>query len=193
MLILPGYSLANHSCLSLIAHSKWPEVEIMSSTTSEKTIDVLRTMFARYGLPLQLVTDNGPQFISSELQEFFKANRMKHILSAPYHPASKGQVERFVQTLKCFLKTSDNNGKTLGHRLAEFLFVYQATPRATTYTIPSDLFLRRKLRTRFDLMMPNTKEYVTSKKAEQKWRHVQYVKDIVSRIDCNGSRLLWIE
>ena len=47
------------------AHSKWPEVEIMSSTTSTQTIDRLRTIFARYGVPAQVVTDNGPQFKSA--------------------------------------------------------------------------------------------------------------------------------
>jgi len=44
------------------AHSKWPEVFEMSSTTSLKTIATLRHLFAAYGLPEQLVSDNGPQF-----------------------------------------------------------------------------------------------------------------------------------
>ena len=43
------------------AHSNWPEVEIMHSTTAAKTIDVLRKMFDTFGLPEQLFTDNGPQ------------------------------------------------------------------------------------------------------------------------------------
>ena len=33
------------------AHSKWPEVIEMKSTTAERTIQELRTIFARYGLP----------------------------------------------------------------------------------------------------------------------------------------------
>ena len=44
------------------AHSKWPEAQIMSSTTAGQTIAVLRDMFARNGLPKQVVSDNGPQF-----------------------------------------------------------------------------------------------------------------------------------
>ena len=46
------------------SHSKWLEVEIMPSVTSESTIERLRNMFARYGVPMQLVSDNGPQFTS---------------------------------------------------------------------------------------------------------------------------------
>ena len=42
------------------AHSKWGEVIEVSTTTSVKTIQTLRQPFARYGLPSQLVSDNGP-------------------------------------------------------------------------------------------------------------------------------------
>ena len=48
------------------AHYKWPEVHHMSTTTTTKTIQVLRSLFARYGIPEQQVSDNGPQFVSEE-------------------------------------------------------------------------------------------------------------------------------
>jgi hypothetical protein len=154
------------------AHSKWPEVQIMKSTTAEKTIEVLRSVFARQGLPEQLVTDNGPQFISTEFKAFLKANGIKHILSAPYHPASNGLAERFIQTLKRTLKAGGKEGKTIHHRLTDFLFEYRATPHTTTNISPSELLMKRKLRTRFDLMSPlNTKGYVAGKQADQKIHH----------------------
>ena len=86
------------------AYSMWPEVLIMNSTTSQKTIEALRNMFSRYGLPEQLVSDNGPQFASSEFAHFMPANGIKHIRSVPYRPSSNGQVERLVQTLKRSLR-----------------------------------------------------------------------------------------
>ena len=46
------------------AYSKWPFVTVMNSTTVEKTIDALRQLFAMYGIPEQLVSDNGSQFTS---------------------------------------------------------------------------------------------------------------------------------
>ena len=70
------------------AHSKWPEVIPMSSTTTSKTIEVLRDLFARFGIPEQIVSDNGPQFVSEEFQAFIKSNGIRHITSAPYHPAT---------------------------------------------------------------------------------------------------------
>jgi hypothetical protein len=51
------------------AHSKWPEVEILPSTTSMQTIDQLRTIFAQYGVPMEVVTDNMPQYTSAEFQD----------------------------------------------------------------------------------------------------------------------------
>ena len=154
------------------AHSKWPEVKLMNSTTTASTIEALRSIFAQHGLPEQLVTDNGPQFVSADFEKFLKGNGIKHIRSAPYHPASNGLVERFVQTLKRALKAGGKDGKSIQHRLAEFLFEYRATPHATTNTSPSELLMKRKLRTRFDLMSPlSIKDQVTSKQAEQKHFH----------------------
>ena len=57
-------------------HSKWPEVSMVSSITVSKTMGVLRQMFAAYGLPDQIISDNGPQFISDHLATFTKMNGM---------------------------------------------------------------------------------------------------------------------
>lgn len=49
------------------AHSKWPEVAIMRSITTGKTIEKLGEMFSRFGTPVQLISDNGPQLVSQEM------------------------------------------------------------------------------------------------------------------------------
>jgi len=86
--------------IAVDAHSKWPEVVQMKTTTATQTIIVLRQMFCAYGIPEQLVSDNGPQFSSTEFAQFCSANGIKHIRVAPYHPSSNGLAERFVQTFK---------------------------------------------------------------------------------------------
>ena len=45
------------------AHSKWPEVIQMTPTSTEQTVIALQQLFARFGLPLQLVSYNGPYAI----------------------------------------------------------------------------------------------------------------------------------
>ena len=147
-----------------------------STTISEKTIEVLRQLSARYGLPEQLVSDNGTQFVSGEFATFMKANRIKHIRCTPYHPSSNGLAERFVQTFKRAMKASEYDGKSMQHRLSNFLLTYRSAPHATTNQSPSSLFLKREVRTRFDLLKPDGETQVTAKQALQKLAHDRKVK-----------------
>lgn len=57
------------------------------------------TLFASYGLPEEIVTDNRPQFVSSTFKTFIKTNGVKQTLGSPYHPASNGAAERSVKIL----------------------------------------------------------------------------------------------
>ena len=56
------------------AYSKWLCVESMNTTTSTKTVNVLRSWFAIYGLPVELESDNGPQPCSAEFELFLTKN-----------------------------------------------------------------------------------------------------------------------
>ena len=62
------------------SHSKWIEAQHMTSITSEKTINELRLIFAQHGLPEEVVSNNGPQFVSNEFAEFMHRNGIKHTL-----------------------------------------------------------------------------------------------------------------
>lgn len=110
------------------AHSKWPEVFPMKKITSFKTIEILRTVFARNGIPEQIVSDNESQFTSHEFDEFIRKNGIKHFKSAPYHPATNGLAERFVQTFKRSMKTMKNQEKSLNKKIANFLLLYRNAP-----------------------------------------------------------------
>ena len=59
-------------------HSKWLEVKHMLSTTTDRTVEELRLIFAQHGLPEEGVSDNGPQFISNEFSEFMSKNGAKY-------------------------------------------------------------------------------------------------------------------
>ena len=82
------------------AHSKWTEAVEMKSTMAAKTIKELWKVFSVHGIPEQVVSDNDPQFSSAEFGEFCKVNGVKHLCVSPYHPASNGLAEWFVQTFK---------------------------------------------------------------------------------------------
>ena len=150
-------SLEGKDYLILIdSHSKWIEVELITTTTSSKTIEVIRHWFASYGLPMELVSDNGPQFTATEFKDFLNRNGVKHTLTPPYHPSSNGAAERSVQIVKNNLKKHLVAKQkhlepklTFKQMLDNFLLTYRATPHSVTGRSPAELFLKREVRTRF--------------------------------------------
>ena len=157
--------------IAVDAHSKWPEACIMNSTTAAKTITTLREMFARYGIPRQLVSDNGPQFVSGEFRQFMLVNGVKHIRSSPYHPASNGAAERLVQTVKQALRSGHQAGHSLEQSLQTFLLRYRITPHATTGVSPCALMFGRDLRTRLHQLTPDIGAHVREQQVRQKDQH----------------------
>lgn len=72
--------------------SKWVDVKLMTAGTAAlETISKLRDFFSVFGLPAELVSDNGPPFSSNDFVMFCQANGIKPIKSPPYHPQSNGQ------------------------------------------------------------------------------------------------------
>ena len=144
-----------------------------AGTTVNKMIEILRHVFAMYGLPEQLVSDNGPQFTSEEFAIFMKLNGVKHTRSAPYHPSTNGLAERFIQSMKQGLKASLSSGLSLSHRLSNFLLTYRSTIHSTTGVSPCSLFLKREVRTRFDLLRPDIESSVMGKQKTDHDRHAR--------------------
>ena len=122
------------------AHSKWIEAFPMSSATSSATIQRLQTLFAQFGLPKTIVSD----ITSQEFKKFLEVNGIRHLTSAPYHPATNGLAERAVQIVKNGLKR-DIEG-TLSAQLARILFNYRITPHGTTKVSPAELLFGRNLK-----------------------------------------------
>ena len=109
----------------------------MKTTTADSTINAMRNIFARYGLPTQVVSDNGPPFQSAEYEEFLRQNGIQRILVSPYHPSSNGLGERFVQTFKYAMESAaDDPSSSIQRRIQNFLLSYRSTPHATTGSSP---------------------------------------------------------
>lgn len=157
------------------AHSKWLDVMVVPSTSSEATIKALRPMFACHGLPEIIVSDNGTAFTSNEFQEFVKRNGIRHITTAPYHPATNGLAERAVQTFKAGLNKSIHGD--VETKLARFLFSYRTTPHSTTGVTPAELMMGRKLRNHLDLIQPDLSSRVLARQTNQKIGHDKRVKE----------------
>ena len=133
--LLIYYARPFHNSLFLVvvdAHSQWPELIPVSSTTTSKTFEVLHDLFARFGIPEQIVSDNGPQFNSEEFQAFIKSNGIRRITSAPYHPATNGLAERLVQTFKQAWRSMFQSSNPVKEKLTKFLIAYRNTLHSMT-------------------------------------------------------------
>ncbi|XP_058827578.1 uncharacterized protein K02A2.6-like [Topomyia yanbarensis] len=86
--------------IAVESFSKWPEIIQTSRITSAATISILGGLFARLGMPVILVSDNGTQFTRAEFADFCASNGVEHLTTAPFHLQSNSQAERFVDTFK---------------------------------------------------------------------------------------------
>ena len=150
----------------------------MHSTTTEKTIDILHTWFARFGLVYEIVSDNGPQFTSESFQQFCTKYGIRHIRSSVYHSATNGLAERLIQSLKSSLKCQKSDNMSIQKKVSKFLFAYRNTPHATTNEIPAQLMFGRRLRNKLDIMKPDLRKYVQGK---------QYSSEKTERLERNFS------
>ena len=87
------------------------------------------------------------------MEQFLKANGVRHVTAAPYHPPSNGLAERAVQTCKAALKKMATG--TLETKIQRFLLNYQTTLQGTTGIPPAQLLIGRQLRTHLDLVIPD--------------------------------------
>ena len=137
------------------AYSKWLEVYPMKQSTTSATISNLRRLFATFGTPEHIVSDNGTQFTSMEFQEFLQRNGIRYTYTAPGHPATNGLAERYVGYFKAQMKKMENDNGSLNDKICRFLLSYRTTPHPATGETPSKLLMKRDLRTRFSVLRPS--------------------------------------
>ena len=81
-------------------YSRYIEVAKLRSTSVDEVILHTKSIFARHGIPEQVLSDNGPQYSSEAYTQFAQLYGFEHVTSSPYFPQSNGETERAVQTIK---------------------------------------------------------------------------------------------
>lgn len=82
----------------------------LKSESTESVVTVLKSNFARYGIPLLIYTDGGPQFSNYKFKAFAAKWNFSHVISSPYYARSNGMVERYVGTCKNMLNKAEKAG-----------------------------------------------------------------------------------
>jgi len=159
-----GPFLGQNYFLVVDAYSKWPEIFPVQKITTEVTIKKLEECFSRWGFCKCIVSDNGSAFVSEEFQKFLMKYGIKHVRTAPFHPSSNGQAERYVGIFKDNLRKVMNSGGTIHSKLLNFLLHYRRSPQITTGLSPAVLMLNREITTSIDFVHPeSSKEHVFEK------------------------------
>ena len=163
-----GPMLGHYLLIMVDSYTKWIEAVPMTTTTAARTVAVMRDIFARMGLPMQLVTDNGPQFVSQEFAAFMRSNGIRHTRVAPHHPSSNGLAERAVGTVKNALRVCAASGGGVDLALSRALLAYRVTPHAATGRTPAEMLFGRNLRTRMNLMVPSAETALQAARDRQR-------------------------
>ncbi|XP_012940972.1 uncharacterized protein K02A2.6-like [Aplysia californica] len=141
-------------------YSRFPEVEILSSTSARATIPKLDSIFARHGVPHTVKSDNGPPFSSYEFKQFASQLGCKHRRITPLWPQANGGVERCMRMLKKTVQSAHIEGKPWKQELYHFLRNYRATPHISTGVSPAEALFKRNIRVKLpqidSLMIPPT-------------------------------------
>jgi transposase InsO family protein len=78
-------------------------LDVFRSQTAEHVLEVYRRAVAEYGVPKELLTDQGRQFASwrgtTRFEAELKKDRVHHLKSRPHHPMTLGKIERFWKTI----------------------------------------------------------------------------------------------
>ncbi|CAH8818866.1 unnamed protein product [Schistosoma curassoni] len=143
-----GPFLGKYYALVVIdSFSKWPEFFFTTSPNSDFTIQALRKVFSREGVPLVLVTDNGSHFAADAVTTWLNGIGCKHLFTAPRHPCSNGQAENFVRTLKTAIDSiAPSTFNELERGVDTFLLQYRNAKHSVTKETPAKLLKGRILR-----------------------------------------------
>ena len=127
--------------------TRYPEAIPLRSVDAEHIADELIKVFARVGIPEEILTDQGTNFTSKLLQELYQLLKIQAVRTSPYHPQCDGLVERFNQTLKMMLrKVVTKEGKDWDKLLPYVLFAYREVPQASTGFSPFELIYGHNVR-----------------------------------------------
>ena len=146
--IAPITERNNRYILTMVDYAtRYPEAVALSKIDAETAAEALVTMFSRVGIPEEILSDQGAQFMSAVMQETSRLLSVRQLATTPYHPMCNGLVERFNGTLKVMLKRMcAEKPKDWDRYLPALLFAYREVPQETLGFSPFELLYGRTVR-----------------------------------------------
>ena len=180
--IVPKSDKGNRYILTLVDYAtRFPEAVALKTTDTEKVAEALVDMFARVGIPNEVLSDNGPQFISDVMKEVGRLLSLRQLKSTPYHPMCNGLVEKFNGTVKLMLRRmAEERSKDWDRYISSLLYAYREAPQASTGFSPFELLYGRSVRDPLSIL----REIWTNEETEAEIKTTyQYILDLKERLE----------
>lgn len=112
-------------------------IPTMNATAQTAARILLAEVYARFGAPLSILTDNGPHFVNALFAHLFRAFQCSGHTTAPYHPQANGAVERLNGTIKSILRTlCASYTQQWAQMISAATFAYNTSPHELTGLSP---------------------------------------------------------
>ena len=103
--------------------------------------------FCKFGIPAQIHTDGGKEFVNKLSAELFELLNVQHSKTSPYHPQCNAQVEVFNKTVKKYLASYvDKTTLNWNDFLPALMLAYNTSYHSTIATTPFELLFGVKPR-----------------------------------------------
>jgi transposase InsO family protein len=146
--IHPPSEAGHRYILTLVDYAtRYPEAVALKDINTESVAEALVDFFCRLGVPDEILSDQGTQFVSQCMREVTRLLSIKQLTTTPYHPMCNGLVEKFNGTLKQMLRRLCSEQPKQWHRfISALLFAYREVPQESTGFSPFELLYGRTVR-----------------------------------------------
>ena len=161
---------------------------LKTKETAEVAVGVMN-FCSLFGSPKKILSDQGPEFVSSVMDTLLASRYIDHLVSSPYHPQTNGTVERFNRTIIDLLKKlGGDQPRDWDQWLPYAMMLLRWQRHSTTGHSPSELLFGRKAGVFEESVLPKSGEssstpveFMTQLKAVRKAAEEQHAKAAVDR------------
>ena len=132
--------------------TKWPQAIPLKSITAKAVAEGMINIFSWTALPLELLTDQGTQFVGKLMRELCELLGIRQLKTTAYHPQTNGTVERMHSTLEGMLTKAHQQGMDWAQQIPFSLFALRQLPNRDTLLSPFELVFGRDVRTPLELL-----------------------------------------
>jgi len=180
--IFPASSRGRRYILTVVDFAtRYPEAVALKSNLTTVVAEALVCIFARVGVPDEVLSDQGTQFTSALMKEVGRLLSMKQLTTTPYHPQCNGLVERFNATLKTMLKRMcSERFKDWNRYIDALLFAYREAPQKSLGFAPFEMPYGRSVKGPLQIL----RQLWTREQSDPEVRTTyQYVVDLRNRLE----------